>query len=391
MKVKGIKSLRFRLVWYAALSLAATFFTIATVISGVLYYRSHVPGSILYSGIGAGAETAKVIQAGQQGIYLFTGKTVLDMGLILIFALILFSILFLMISYDTIQYIKEIIIGIERMKNGDMETGIRVAGEDELAVIANSINEMRMQIASENETKRLAEQTKDELITNVAHDLRTPLTSIIGYLDLVKREDFLTPAQQKKYIGIVYDKAKSLETLIKDLFDYTRYDKDKMKIHKNHLNLNQFMEQLIDEFYPSFTEKELVCKKEISKSELFICGDGELLARAIGNLISNAIKYGADGKLVEIDTKKDGEKAVINIVNYGRIIPNEDIDKIFDKFYRVESSRSLKTGGTGLGLAIAKNIVGLHEGTISARSSVDGTVFQIVLPLAKEQNSKKVD
>ena len=385
MKVNGIKSLRAKLVWYAILSMAATFFTITTVVTGGLYYRSKVPGSNIYYPPGGEAGVA----VGQNGIYLFTGRFALDISLIFIFALILFSIFFLMISYDTIQYVKEIIIGIERMKNGDMETGIRVAGEDELAVIANSINEMRTQIASENETKRLAEQTKDELITNVAHDLRTPLTSIIGYLDLVKREDFLTPAQQKKYIGIVYDKAKSLETLIKDLFDYTRYDKDKMKIHRNYLNLNQFMEQLIDEFYPSFSEKGLICKKEISKEEICIFGDGELLARAIGNLISNAIKYGADGKLVEIYTETRNDQAVVRIVNYGRIIPKEDIDKIFDKFYRVESSRSLKTGGTGLGLAIAKNIVGLHDGTISAQSDTDGTIFQIVLPLAKEKESKK--
>lgn len=390
MKVSGIKSLRVKLAWYAVLSMTATFFTIATVISGVLYYRSQIPGSAVYSGMAQNTEAAKAA-AGQKGLYLFTGRTMLDLGLILVFALILFTILFLMVSYDTIQYIKEIIIGIERMKNGDMETGIRVVGEDELSVIANSINEMRMQIASENETKRLAEQTKDELITNVAHDLRTPLTSIIGYLDLVRREDFLTPAQQKKYIGIVYDKAKSLETLIKDLFDYTRYDKDKMKIHRNYLDVNQFMEQIIDEFYPSFTEKGLVCKKEIAKEEIFIYGDGELLARAIGNLISNAIKYGADGKMVEIYTKVKKDKAVISIVNYGRIIPKEDIGKIFDKFYRVESSRSLKTGGTGLGLAIAKNIVGLHDGTISAHSDTDGTVFQIELPLAHDKDCKKED
>lgn len=388
MKVSGIKSLRVKLAWYAVLSMAATFFTIATVISGVLYYRSQIPGSMVYYGVVKGAEGSRAAAAGQNGFYLFTGRTMLDLGLILIFALILFTILFLMVSYDTIQYIKEIIIGIERMKNGDMETGIRVDGEDELAVIANSINEMRMQIARENETKKLAEQTKDELITNVAHDLRTPLTSIIGYLDLVRREDFLTPAQQKKYIGIVYDKAKSLETLIKDLFDYTRYDKDKMKIHRNYLDLNQFMEQLIDEFYPSFTEKGLVCKKEITKEELSIYGDGELLARAIGNLISNAIKYGADGKMVEIYTSRSKDKAVISIVNYGRIIPKEDIGKIFDKFYRVESSRSLKTGGTGLGLAIAKNIVGLHDGIISAQSDTDGTIFKIELPLASETNKE---
>lgn len=388
MKVKTIKSLRMKLTLYAVLSLAATCFLISIVIAAVLFYRSQVPGSFVYSGINKTSDAAKVAAAAQNQLYLFTGRIFLDLGIIMIFTFILFMLLFLMFSYDTVQYMKEIIIGIERMKNGDMETEIRVEGEDELAVIAGSINEMRMQISSENETKRLAEQTKDELITNVAHDLRTPLTSIIGYLDLVKREDFLTPAQQKKYIGIVYDKAKSLETLIKDLFDYTRYDKDKMKIHLDYLDLNQFMEQLVDEFYPSFAEKGLICKKEISKTELPIYGDGELLARAIGNLISNAIKYGADGKMVEIYSRREQDYAVVSIVNYGRIIPKDDLEKIFDKFYRVENSRSLKTGGTGLGLAIAKNIVGLHDGKITASSGTEGTVFQIELPIARENKKE---
>ncbi|MDO4556805.1 MAG: hypothetical protein Q4B70_16965, partial [Lachnospiraceae bacterium] len=158
-----MKSLRVKLAWYALLSMAATVFTIAAVVAGVLCYRSQVPGSFFYSMAESGKTNV------QTGLYLFTGRMALDFFIILIFALILFTILFLMVSYDTIQYVKEIIIGIERMKNGDMESSIRVAGEDELAVIANSINEMRMQVASENETKRLAEQTKDELITNVAH------------------------------------------------------------------------------------------------------------------------------------------------------------------------------------------------------------------------------
>ena len=305
-----------------------------------------------------------------------------NMAIFLVFFLLVFTVLFLLISYDTILYLKEIIIGIERMKNGDMEMEIRVEGEDELAIIANSINEMRIRMASEYETKRLAEQTKDELITNVAHDLRTPLTSIIGYLDLVKREDLLTPDQQKKYIGIVYDKAKSLENLIEDLFDYTRYEKNKFKIDCTDFDLNQFMAQVVDEFYPSFTEKKLLCVEEFWPEELIVCCDGELLARAIGNLVNNAIKYGADGKQIEVYTKKKGDKAIIQVVNYGRIIPKEDLDKVFEKFFRVEGSRSLKTGGTGLGLAIAKNIIELHRGTIQASSGPSGTVFQVELPLA---------
>lgn len=373
-----MKSLRMKLTMYALLSMIATICIISVMFFGIF----HVSGRNVNTGMYTNSDQNSL---GSSMVHMGAGKLNMNhIVILLICALIIFTILFVLISYDTILYLKEIIIGIERMKNGDMEYELRVEGEDELAVIANSINEMRMQIASDNETKRLAEKTKDELITNVAHDLRTPLTSIIGYLDLVRRDDLLTPAQQKKYIGIVYDKAKSLETLIKDLFDYTRYEKDKFKIHRSRFDLNQFMNQIVDEFYPSFSEKGLHCVKELEKGELPVYCDGELLARAVGNLMSNAIKYGADGKQVEIYTKKQNDSGVIQIVNYGRIIPKEDIEKIFDKFYRVEGSRSLKTGGTGLGLAIAKNIVELHDGKISAKSGFDGTVFQIEIPLYRE-------
>lgn len=376
MKIKKMKSLRMKLTVYALLSLVATICIIFVLFLGVSKINSRPGGSGKFDAYG---KTENLVRP------LFENVTINHMAIFIICVLIIFAALFVLISYDTIFYLKEIIIGIERMKNGDMEFELRVEGEDELAVIANSINEMRVRIASENETKRLAEQTKDELITNVAHDLRTPLTSVIGYLDLVRQENILTPAQQKKYIGIAYDKAKSLETLIKDLFDYTRYNKDKVKIHQNILDLNEFMTQLVDEFYPSFTDKGLVCVQEFANESLIVYGDGELLARAIGNLMSNAIKYGADGKQIEIYTERHAGDAVIKVVNYGRIIPKEDLNKIFDKFYRVESSRSLKTGGTGLGLAIAKNIVELHEGKISADSGLSGTTFQISLPLYKEK------
>ena len=233
------------------------------------------------------------------------------------------------------------------------------------------------------ESQKAVEKTKDELITNVAHDLRTPLTSILGYLDLLTQGDFLTEEQKQKYLGIVSSKAKQLETLVKDLFDYTRYDKNKVKIKKEILDLNLFVPQLVDEFYPSFMDHKLECRTDFYEGALNIEGNGELLARAIGNLISNAIKYGVDGKLVEVHTGLKDKMAFVAIVNYGKIIPAEDLDKIFDKFYRVENSRSLKTGGTGLGLAIAKNIVNLHEGEIWATSDESGTRFQIELPVVQ--------
>lgn len=349
VKFREMKSLRAKLTIYALLSMIATI-----LIVGLLFnlFRLH-----------------------------WMDFGINNLAILLVFSLLIFIAFFLMISYDTILYLKEIINGIERMKNGDMSMEIPVEGEDELAIIANSINEMRSRISSEYETKKVAEQTKDDLITNVAHDLRTPLTSIIGYLDLVKREDLLTPEQRRKYISIVYDKAKSLENLIEDLFDYTRYEKDKFKIDCTDFDLNQFMTQIVDEFYPSLTEKQLVCVEEFWPHELKVCCDGELLARAVGNLINNAIKYGADGKQIEVYTKKKDKMAVIQVVNYGRMIPKEDLEKVFEKFFRVEGSRSLKTGGTGLGLAIAKNIIELHKGTIQASSGPAGTVFQVELPL----------
>lgn len=352
MKFSEIKSIRMKLTLYALLSLIATI-----LIVGVIFR---------FFGFG------------------MRNDGINHIAIFLIFFLLVFAILFLLISHDMILYLRVIILGIERMKNGDMENEIPVEGQDELAKIANSINEMRGRMARENETKRSAEQTKDELITNVAHDLRTPLTSIIGYLELVKREEFLTPEQQKKYIGIAYDKAKSLEHLIDELFDYTRYEKDKFKIVCSKFDLNQFMTQMADEFYPSFEEKHLVCVQDLCPGELTVDCDGELLARAIGNLVNNAIKYGADGKKIEFYTKKKENMAVIQIVNYGRIIPKEDLDKVFEKFFRVESSRSLKTGGTGLGLAIAKNIIELHRGRIQVDSGLGGTVFQVELPLLEE-------
>lgn len=317
------------------------------------------------------------------GTFTMSQSAALDVWVIAIFTMLLLVIYFILISNKFVTYVREIISGVERMKSGDLMEEIPVQGEDEFSEIAVSINEMRQNLYETMESQKAVEKTKDELITNVAHDLRTPLTSILGYLDLLTQGDFLTEEQKQKYLGIVSSKAKQLETLVKDLFDYTRYDKNKVKIKKEILDLNLFVPQLVDEFYPSFMDHQLECRTDFYEGALNIEGNGELLARAIGNLISNAIKYGADGKLVEVHTGLKGKMAFVAIVNYGKIIPAKDLDKIFDKFYRVENSRSLKTGGTGLGLAIAKNIVKLHEGEIWATSDESGTRFQIELPVVQ--------
>ena len=325
MKVKRFKSFRFKMVMYMFFSLIATFITEGLIFMGIYLYETEI----------IAGEYKKVWGASGQGKMSFGTFTMsqsiaLDAWVIAIFTILLLIIYFILISNKFVTYVREIISGVERMKSGDLMEEIPVRGEDEFSEIAASINEMRHNLYETMEAQKAVEKTKDELITNVAHDLRTPLTSILGYLDLLTQGDFLTEEQKQKYLGIVSSKAKQLETLVKDLFDYTRYDRNKVKIK-----------------------------------------------------ISNAIKYGADGKLVEVHTGLKDKKAFVAIVNYGKIIPAKDLDKIFDKFYRVENSRSLKTGGTGLGLAIAKNIINLHEGNIWATSDESGTRFQIELPVVQ--------
>lgn len=375
MKIQKLQSFRFKIVMYMVLSIIATVVTEGIIFLGIYFYEMKIIASEykeVWGAAGQGNRMYSLVFGNG-----FSGMDVLVIALLTVFLMVMY---FILISQGFVKYVREIIGGIQKMRNNDFSEEIPVKGEDEFSEIAYSINEMRKEMEESNEIRKATEEAKDELITNVAHDLRTPLTSILGYLDLLTQGDMLTDEQRKKYLGIASAKARQLEILIKDLFDYTRYDKDKVTIKKDTIDLNLFIPQLVDEFYPSFVENGMICKTEYVYGDLNVEANGELLARAVGNLISNAIKYGSEGKIVEIYTGMNGYYAFVEVVNYGKIIPADKLDKIFEKFYRVENSRSLKTGGTGLGLAIAKNIVGLHDGRIWAKSDENGTRFTIELP-----------
>lgn len=318
---------------------------------------------------------------------IITGNFKFDFFLLTVIFMALFVLYFYIFSQDIIQYGKEIYRGIERVKAGDFETKIQNIKEDELGVIAQSVNDIGDKFQQLMEKERMAEKTKKDLITSVAHDIRTPLTSVIGYLDLLKKND-LDEETRKKYHSIVYDKAKRLQMLVGDLFDYIRYDKDGFVLKKQDIELNQFIEQILDEFYPSFQKSDLEYRVELEKACIPVYADGELLFRAFGNLVSNAIRYGADGKLISVHVEKKDDNAIVAIKNFGNIIPKKELNKIFDKFYRVEQSRSIVTGGTGLGLAITKNIISLHGGTIQVKSDEYGTVFEVSLPVYHQKGEE---
>ena len=311
-------------------------------------------------------------------------KMYIDMIFLVVFLIMVFAMYYLLISRKMVDGIRSISQGVEQIKEGNFDIKLRLQGNDEVTALANSVLEMSDEIKAMMENQRRLEQEKDDLITSVAHDLRTPLTSILGYLDLILYNEEISKEEKTKYLSIVNKKSLQLKKLIEELFDYTKYSKNQLVPKKMKLDITKFMEQIVEEFYPSFYENKIeVCTKFPTKS-IYIDADGDLLARAIGNILNNAIKYGADGKQIIITMKEVKSKIKISIVNFGQIIPEEDIDKIFDRFFRVEQSRSEKTGGTGLGLAIAKSIFELHEANVEVTSGEEGTEFLITFHKSEE-------
>lgn len=306
------------------------------------------------------------------------------LALIIACSLALFISYFLLLTRHLSSYLAEITSGINEIAKGSFEHQIPVRTRDELGLIAGCINEMSEQIQNNMNLERQTEQEKNQLITSVAHDIRTPLTSILGYLELLcyKSPSLKLPDEkQQEYLRIAYEKSLRLMTLTEDLFTYTKVSFGELKIQIQPLDLIMLLEQMIEEFYPSFMDAGLECRFLHSLNTIALNGDSSLLARAFSNLLSNAVKYGKDGKELSISADILAGSAVIKITNYGTLIPDEALQHIFERFYRVEHSRSLDTGGSGLGLSIAQRIILLHHGTIHAASGHDGTSFIVTLPL----------
>lgn len=226
---------------------------------------------------------------------------------------------------------------------------------------------------------REAEQRKNDLVVYLAHDLKTPLTSVIGYLTLLEECPELDINQRSKYVKITLDKAFRLEQLINEFFDITRFNLQSITLDNNSVNISRMLYQIADEFYPVFEEKSLKCKLNIARN-LEFTGDVDKLARVFDNLIRNAVNYSYSGTTVDISAAEVGEMLNISVRNVGDCIPQAKLERIFEKFFRVDSARSSSSGGAGLGLAIAKQIVELHGGTISAESSEQFTKFTVSLP-----------
>ena len=250
----------------------------------------------------------------------------------------------------------------------------------ELSPIQDDLNAIRVQLAARERSSKEAEQRKGDLVAFLAHDLKTPLTSVVGYLTLLHDDPGLDPAQRAKFTGIALDKALRLEELLGEFFDITKMDLDSEAGEKVPIQLSMLLEQLSDEFYPLFAEKNLTCAPDI-QPHLVVRGDPDKLARVFDNVLRNAVSYSIPGCTVDVWAKAVGSRAEITIQDEGLEIPEGELANIFEKFYRLDAARSSRTGGAGLGLAIAKEIVELHGGSIRCESNGKLTSFIISLPL----------
>ena len=309
------------------------------------------------------------------------------------------EIFFKLIDF-TIEYIRKLRRSIQQVTSGNYGVQCEVEYDDELGSLAANINVLsKTLLAKEKESEKLkekeraaldiernAERQKNELITNVAHDLRTPLTTIVGYLELIKDDTALSKEDVHKYSGIAYEKSIRLQEMMDDLFEFTKLDNADIKLNKSMINLSGLIMQMTDEFYPSFKDCNITPIVDLPEENIYVQGDGQLLARVFDNLISNALKYGYHNTDLKIEVSVDEKYATVKVINHGDTIASEDIPLLFNKFYRTDSSRNSKTGGTGLGLAITKNIVDLHHGDISVTSDDQITTFIVKFNRYFDQN-----
>lgn len=309
--------------------------------------------------------------------YIFRGELIILLMFIVWLVYVILS-LYRMIK-KIFSYINAI---VESSNNWFTKDTDYITLPDELSDLEKKLNYLKRESLTNEKLARENEQKKDELIVYLAHDIKTPLTSMIGYLSILNEMDDMPKKQQEKYIKIALDKSYRLEELINELFDVARFNSEKIILEKEKLNLNLMLAQIIDDFYPTLSE--LNKKIELNnEQQIMLLADPDKLGRVFNNLIKNAINYSAENSNIRINVRKNEYNIIVDIINEGRQIPKEKLDQIFEKFYRLDSSRISKTGGSGLGLAIAKDIVQLHGGQIKAISSEKETLFRVELPLVE--------
>lgn len=275
-----------------------------------------------------------------------------------------------------LRYLDEVVTAAERLaKPEDGPVTLSPAMVD----TQNELNLVRERALRDAAVAREAEQRKNDLIVYLAHDLKTPLTSVIGYLSLLRDEPQLSRELRDRYTGVALKKAERLEELINEFFDITRFNLSAISLEKERIDLTRLLEQSTYEFRPALQEKSLVWRLELQPGVL-IYADGEKLSRVFDNLFRNAVNYSYPDSEISVCLACREGLACVQVRNHGRTIAPEKLERIFEQFFRLDSSRASATGGAGLGLAIAKEIVEKHGGRIKAESAEEEICFTVELP-----------
>jgi two-component system sensor histidine kinase VanS len=251
-----------------------------------------------------------------------------------------------------------------------------------LETIENYLNELRSDVQDSKLAVQNAEQRKNDMISYLAHDLKTPLTSIIGYLSLLSDTPDMSMAERAKCVQITIEKAQRLEKMINEFFDITQYNLQQVELEKETIDLYYMLVQLSDEFYPLLSANGNTINL-LADENLTIYADPVRLARVFNNILKNAISYSYSNTEIIVTGKKVQSNVIISFQNRGKTIPKEKLTALFDKFFRLDEARTTNTGGAGLGLAIAKDIITLHGGSITAESDNETTTFIVSLPLTE--------
>ncbi|CAK7010253.1 vancomycin resistance histidine kinase VanS [Tissierella sp. P1] len=299
-------------------------------------------------------------------------KTLLTVGFIM-----LIIIFFYYTLSKVTRYLNQIADAVDRIIDEDESI---ILLPNELKPMEDKLNQIKLTLKQREAEAKEAEQRKNDLVVYLAHDLKTPLTSVIGYLNLLHDEKQISEELRMKYLSIALEKADRLEDLINEFFEITRFNMQNIILEKTNVNLARMMEQLVDEMYPLMSEKELHVKLNLIDN-ISIVGDSDKLARVFDNLLKNAISYSFISSEIKIIVEEIIEGVNIKIKNNGKPIPSHKLDGIFEKFYRLDTARTSRTGGAGLGLAIAKEIVELHGGQIKVESCEEYTEFTVFLPI----------
>lgn len=295
-------------------------------------------------------------------------------------------ILYLIIGYVLIffyywkkmwKYLEEIMDGMETIYKKD-DTVVKLSTP--LNEIEERMNHIKMSILSANQAINIAENKKNELVTYLAHDIRTPLTSIIGYLSVMKDMPDMPSEKRQQFVEEIFNKAMHLEKLVNEFFEIAQYNLQQIKINKKEINLEYLFIQLADEFYPILSQKGNTIKFQM-EDDMICRVDPEKISRAFGNLLKNAISYSYPCTEILIRAEKNDKKNIIIFSNKGDDISSEKLSKMFEKFCRLDDARASDSEGAGLGLAITKEIILLHGGDIKAESNNGIISFIVHLPV----------